>query len=90
MVLEEKTSVAAIVTAEQQHVLDAIAVRNMKTRKSMSHQVSRVYHDFVYAHDVIITHAKLACVCGCYRSSFKRFCRSASSFARMSGRSSSA
>jgi hypothetical protein len=39
VVLEEKTSVANIVTAEQQHVLDAIAVRNMKTRKTMTHQV---------------------------------------------------
>ncbi len=43
VVLEEKTSVRDIITAEQQHVLDAIAVRNMKTRKTMTHQV----HDLV-------------------------------------------
>ena len=35
--LQDKTSVATIVSAEQMHVLDAITVRNMKTRKVMSH-----------------------------------------------------
>lgn len=41
VLLEEKTSVANIVTAEQQHVLDAVVVRNMKTRKTMTHMVRR-------------------------------------------------
>jgi hypothetical protein len=43
VVLEEKTSVRDIITAEQQHVLDAIAVRNMKTRKTMTHQVHDLF-----------------------------------------------
>lgn len=37
VVLQEKTTVDAIVSGEQVHVLESVIVRNMKTRKEMTH-----------------------------------------------------
>ncbi len=57
--MEDKVSVASTVTAEQQHVLDSIAVRIMKTRKTLSHQVKSQNTSLVYKRYMVDLHVEM-------------------------------